>query len=259
MDALVGWSGFVGGSLLKQRPFNHRFRSTDIEDIRGRTFKTVICAGAPAQKWIADGEPAADRANIEKLGAALATVTADLFILISTVDVFSDSRGATEDTATNAEELAPYGKNRLWLEQAVVDTFAKRLIVRLPGLVGPGLRKNALFDLLNSNNLHAIDSRATYQFYPMVNLNSDLTKATDAGLDLVHLTSAPVTIALVANEGFGHRFDHRVAGRTPAHYDFGTKHSGVFGGTGPYTYSQRESLLAVRAYAQSEPRTSIGA
>lgn len=257
MDALIGWSGFVGSTLLKQRSFDRCYRSSDIADIRGKDFKTIICAGAPAQKWIADTDPAADKANIDSLAALLATVRAEHFILISTVDVFSDSRGATESTSTPDYGLSPYGSNRLWLEQAVAATFAKHLIVRLPGLVGPGLRKNAVFDFHNDNNLHSIDARAVYQFYPMVNLWSDLETASDAQLRLVHLTSAPVSVKQLADDGFGRAFDNQVESRAPANYDLRTQYSALFGGSGEYTYSQRESLLAVRAYGQSEPHASI--
>jgi len=134
--------------------------------------------------------------------------------------------------------------------------FADHLIVRLPGLVGPGLRKNAVFDLRNDNNLHAVDARAVYQFYPMVNLWSDLQVAERARLQVVHLTSAPVSIADIAAECFGIRFDNQLTGRAPAHYDLRTRHAALFGGSGDYTYSRRESLLAISAYAQSEPRSA---
>jgi hypothetical protein len=32
-----------------------------------------------------------------------------------------------------------------------------------------------------------------------------------------------------------------------------TRHATLFGAQGPYQYSQRETLQAIRAYAQSEP------
>jgi hypothetical protein len=49
MDALIGYSGFVGSTLLKQRHFDSLFRSTNIDEIVGKTFDMVVCAGAPAQ------------------------------------------------------------------------------------------------------------------------------------------------------------------------------------------------------------------
>ena len=49
--ALIGYSGFVGGNLLRQRSFDACFNSSNIEAIAGRSFDLVVCAGAPAEKW----------------------------------------------------------------------------------------------------------------------------------------------------------------------------------------------------------------
>ena len=255
MDALIGVTGFVGGTLLRQRAFDRGFASADIADIRGGDYGLVVCAGAPAAKWIADGNPDADLANIQRLAGHLAEVLAAQFILVSTVEVFAQSAGVDEESAIDEANLTPYGRNRLWLERFVQKTFPNALIVRLPALVGPGLRKNAVFDLLNGNNLHLIDARATYQFYPMVNLWADISTALAADLEVLHLTSAPLRIDEVAEQGFGISFANRVEGRRPASYDFQTTHAAIFGSEGRYTYSRRESLIAIRAYAQSEPRS----
>jgi nucleoside-diphosphate-sugar epimerase len=255
MDALIGNTGFVGTTLLRQRRFDLGVASADVRRIRGGSFDQLVCAGAPAAKWIADREPEADLDNVRGLAGHLATVSARNFVLISTVDLFADSVGADEENGPDESRLTAYGRNRLWLERFVRDHFPEALIVRLPGLVGPGLRKNALFDLLNGNNLHLIDARAAYQFYPMVNLWSDLQLALAEGIRLVHLTSAPVTIGEVAREAFGIAFDNLVAGREPARYDLRSRHARRFGGEDGYTCSRRESLTAIRAYAQSEPRS----
>jgi hypothetical protein len=124
----------------------------------------------------------------------------------------------------------------------------------LPGLVGPGLRKNVIFDFLNNNNLDAIDSRGVFQFYPMVNLWYDIQTALQARLALVHLTAEPISVAEVARAGFGRAFEHSLP-NPPARYDFQSKHAALFGGSGAYQYSKRETLQAIRAYAQSESVT----
>jgi hypothetical protein len=144
--------------------------------------------------------------------------------------------------------------HRRLLEKFVESRFENHLVVRLPGLVGPGLRKNVIFDFLNDNNLHMIDSRGVFQFYPMVNLWYDLQIALASGLKLVHLTAEAVSVAEVAREGFNLRFDQELEKR-PAQYDLRSIHAELFGGRGAYQYSQRESIQAIRAYAQSEPKT----
>jgi len=255
MDALIGHTGFVGATLLRQRSFDALYRSTSIGEIEGRQFDTLVCSGAPAQKWIAERDPPADIANLESLARRLDTVQAQQAILISTVDVFPDSRGMDEGSPIEEDRLTAYGRNRLWLERHIADHFERTLIVRLPGLVGPGLRKNAVFDLLNDNNLSMIDGRGVFQFYPMVNLWSDLSKALAAALSIVHLPAEPISVAEIAEEGFGRPFDHTLE-RPPARYDLQTRHAEDLGGAGRYLYSKRESLTAIRAYAQSEPRST---
>jgi len=253
-NALIGFSGFVGSTLLKQVPFECLYRSTNIADILGQSFDTVVCAGAPAQKWIANREPEADRQKIDGLIAHLKTIQCETFILISTVDVFKDSMGVDEETPVDESGLHAYGLHRRLLEKFVESHFANYLIVRLPGLVGPGLRKNVIFDFLNDNNLHAIESRGVFQFYPTVNLWYDIQTALNAGLKLVHLTAEPISVADVSKKGFGKVFEH-VLLNSLATYDMRTCHANVFGSTGYYQYSAGETLQAIRAYAQSEPLT----
>jgi hypothetical protein len=248
--ALIGHSGFVGSTLGRQTVFEHKFRSTDIGDIDGRSFDLAVCAAAPAQKWKANADPDADRAAIDGLIAHLATVRVKTFVLISTVDVFANPRGVDEDTEVLTDGLHPYGLNRRRLEQFVQEQFGRHLVVRLPGLVGPGLQKNVVFDLLHDNNLEAVDSRGVFQFYPMVNLWWDVRCALRAGLSLAHLTAEPVDVASVAGEGFGRTFANHLD-RPVARYDFRTKHAEAFGGAGAYQYTARESLGAIRSYAQS--------
>ena len=252
--SLIGYSGYVGGTLLKQESFTSLYRSTNIGDIDNQSFDTVVCAGAPAQKWIANREPKADRQKIEELIAHLKTIQCKTFILISTVDVFKNPIGVDEDTPVDESGLHAYGLHRRLLETFVEEHFPNHLIVRLPGLVGPGLRKNVIFDFLNNNNLQAIDSRGVFQFYPMVNLWYDIQTALNAGLKLVHLTAEPVSVADISQQGFGKSFTHTLA-NPAATYDLQTKHAQVFGASGGYQYSARETILAVRAYAQSEPLT----
>jgi hypothetical protein len=252
IDALIGYSGFVGSTLCKQARFESMYRSTNIHDIQSHAFDIVVCTAAPAKKWIANREPLADRKNIESLISHLKTVTCKTFILISTVDVFKSPIGVDEDTPVDEEGLHAYGLHRRLLEKFVESHFPNHLIVRLPGLVGPGLRKNVIFDFLNDNNLQTIDSRGVFQFYPMVNLWWDIQTALRAGLKLVHLTAEPISVADVSGQGFGKPFSQPTA-NTPATYDLRSRHAAVFGGTGNYQYSQRETIQAVRAYAQSEP------
>lgn len=254
-DALIGHTGFVGSTLLRQRSFDKLYRSTNIGEIAGKEFDLVVCAGAPAQKWIANREPEVDRKKIEGLMSNLRNIHCKHFVLISTVDVFKHPVAVDEATPVDEKDLHPYGLHRRLLEKFSETQFKNHLIVRLPGLVGPGLRKNVIFDFLNKNNLHAIDSRGVFQFYPMVNLWFDIEAARTAGLSTVHLTSEPVSVADVSRWGFGKTFQQTLAGHA-ATYDMRTRFANALGASGSYNYSKRECLMAIRSYAQSEPKAA---
>lgn len=256
-DALIGFSGFVGSSLLKQAEFECLYRSANIADIENNTFDTVVCAGAPAQKWLANKDPQSDSQKIDGLIAHLKTIKCKTFILISTVDVFKNPIGVDESTVVDEIDLHPYGLHRRQLEQFVEQHFPHHLVVRLPGLVGPGLRKNVIFDFLNKNNLHAIESRGVFQFYPMVNLWYDIQTALEAGLSLVHLTAEPISVAEVSLQGFGKSFIQTLS-NTPARYDMQTRYAEIFGSTGRHQYRVRDTIQAIRAYAQSESISQNG-
>ena len=250
-NALIGYSGFVGETLLKQTQFDSKYRSTNIGEIDGLTFDTVVCAGAPAQKWIANQDPEGDKNRIDDLIGHLSTIKCKTFILISTVDVFKTANGVNEDTPVDEANLHPYGLNRRRLEKFIERHFKNHLIVRLPGLVGPGLRKNIIFDFLNDNNLNSIESRGVFQFYPMVNLWFDIQTSLKADLRLIHLTAEPICVADIAKLGFGKSFDNTLPNAV-ATYDMRTKHAALFGHANHYQYNARETIIAVRSYAQSE-------
>jgi hypothetical protein len=254
-NCLIGYSGFVGSTLLKQATFDEHYRSSNIHEIKNREFDFVMCAGVAAQKWIANRDPADDWKKIDYLIDCLRTIKCRKFILISSVDVFKDPINVVESTPVDEADLHAYGFNRRLLEKFVQKHFLNHLIVRLPGLVGPGLRKNVIFDFLNSNNLHSIESRRIFQFYPIVNLWHDIQRALEAGLSLIHLTSEPISVSDVSLLGFGKPFSNQLPANLPSRYDMQTEYAHIFGSPGRYQYSARETIQAIRAYAQSESIT----
>jgi nucleoside-diphosphate-sugar epimerase len=248
--ALVGYSGFVGGNLLAQRSFDARFNSSNIEEIAGRSFEVIVCAGAPAEKWKANAEPERDLANIERLASALAGANTRRMILISTVDVFGRPVGVDEQSPVATDGLHAYGRHRRLLEERLASRF-ETTVVRLPGLYGPGLKKNIIFDFLHHNDVHKVDSRGVFQFYDVSRLWRDVETAMAHGLLLVHLPTEPVSVADIARVAFGIEFDNRVVAE-PARYDVRTRHAALFGGTGPYIASTTQTLDGIAAFVARE-------
>jgi nucleoside-diphosphate-sugar epimerase len=246
--ALIGSTGFVGGNLLRDYPFAGRYHSANIEAIRGGHFDLVVCAGAPAAKWKANQDPDADRACLGRLMAALERVRAERFVLISTVDVYGLADGVDEDCPPTG--ATPYGRHRLELEHFAVHRF-RSLIVRLPALFGPGLKKNAIYDLLHNNQIDKIDSRAVFQFYNVRRLWRDIRLAAGAGLSLVHLATQPVSMAEVAQSAFGMEWVNHLPAPPPA-YDLRTRHAELYGGADGYIYGKNRVLAELAEFVRKQ-------
>jgi nucleoside-diphosphate-sugar epimerase len=251
--ALVGWSGFVGGALQPRVRPVARFRSTDVHELSEADVDEIVCAGAPAEKWRANAEPDDDWAGISRLIDALDASRATSCVLVSTVDVFADSRGADEDTPADTAQEQAYGRHRALLEEFVAQRFADVLVVRLPGMFGPGLKKNLVFDLVHQPEARFAHAASTFQFYDVRELWGHVLLARDAGLSVVNLATEPVSSAQVAEECFG--VEYRCDDRPQVAYDLRTTHAlELAGREGPYLRSAGEVLAAVRAWAAGERR-----
>jgi len=250
--AIIGYTGFVGGNLINQNKFDFLFNTSNISDLKGGEFDLLVCAAPAAVKWKAISEPETDLRMVRSLMDALSSVTVKNFIQISTIDVYPSIDGVDEDAPIDPEKNHAYGKHRFYLEQFIGEKFKSHLVVRLPGLFGPGLKKNFIFDIMNSNCLHLTHRDSMFQFYDLNNLWRDIQKAMAAGLSLVNFSCEPTSAAEVARECFNVEFAN-VTEKPPASYNMKSKHAGLFGGKGGYMYGREKILEQIRAYA-SEAR-----
>lgn len=250
--ALIGHTGFVGSNVAAQTRFDDCFNSHNIEEMAGKDYDLVVCCGARAEKWLANLHPEADRQGIERLTDVLDQVRAKQMILISTVDVFQSPINVDESSSVTLDGLGPYGKHRFELEQFVRSRF-ETLVVRLPGLFGPGLKKNIIYDFLHDNSVDKIHHAACYQFYDTTRLWRDIQVALKAQLELVHFATEPVSVGDVARVAFNREFTN-APNNNPARYDFRTRYDSLYGNTSGYLYDRGDVLHAIRQFAQSEPQ-----
>ena len=117
------------------------------------------------------------------------TIKCNKFTLISTIDIYFDHA---------------YGKHRKKIEDVLKDYFSESLtIVRLPGIYGKNLKKNAIYDLMHNNNLNQISLKDQYQWYSLFDLDIDITSNMDK--KIIELFPEPITIEEINNSIF--RFD----------------------------------------------------
>lgn len=249
--ALIGHTGFVGGNLLQQGKYDDLYNSSNIADIAGKSYDLVVSAGVKAAKWIANKEPEADRAGIATLERALENVRADHFVLISTVDVYPRPIDVDESTPLSTTEGQPYGRHRLELEAFVRSRFPNAVIIRLPGLFGNGLKKNAIYDFLHDNRTDLIHQDGVFQFYDLDRIEADVQRCLAAGLELVNFATEPVSVRDIARRAFGREFVNQLPPPAPR-YDFRTKYASAFGRSGHYLASAEEILTAIERFVARE-------
>lgn len=247
-SGLIGYTGFVGGHLARQREFDEYYNSKNIADIKGRQFDCLVVSAMPAAMWIANQHPDDDRAALDRLLGSLLHVQAEKVVVVSTVCVYPLPVGVNESSLIDDLAQSPYGRHRQMLECELRENYPDVLCVRLPGLFGNGLKKNAIFDLLHDNQVEKLNPDSIYQFYDLEWLWRDISVAMTAGLGLVNLTTEPTSLREVAEVVFGYnlRRDERAA--PAARFDVRSIHAAVFGGQDGYAYNREQVLFALKSF-----------
>lgn len=178
MKYLIGNSGLVGKNLIDQIKFDHTFNSSNIGEFHHlyEENSDLYLSCLPATKWMINKNIPKDIENIHNILNVLCGKKYNKIVLISTIDVYSDSTESSDEDQIPVVKNLNYGSNRYLFELFVSQLidFKKLYIVRLPALFGKYLKKNILFDLLNDNNVQDINPNTYFQWYNLNNLSSDI-------------------------------------------------------------------------------------
>jgi nucleoside-diphosphate-sugar epimerase len=248
MQAIIGYTGFVGSNLIQQSQYDYFYNSKNIAEIADKNFDLLVCSGAPATKWIANQKPTEDKQNIQYLIDCLQKVRAKQVILISTVDVYISPVEVTESTPIILDGLHPYGSHRRELEIFIDNNFDS-LIVRLPGLFGEGLKKNIIYDFLNNNRLDNIHRDSVFQFYNLEHLWQDIEIARRSNLKLINISTEPTSVEEVAAIAFGKNFDRKIE-QNPVRYNMQTEFADIYNRkNSAYLYDKETILGEIKKFA----------
>ena len=243
MSALIGFTGFVGGHLQKSFSFEEKYNRSNVAEIQGLDTDLLVCAGLPAEKWIANRDPEADWLNMAQLAQLVSTVKAEKAILISTIDVFQPAIDVTESNQPDLIGGEAYGRNRAWFESVFKSTFSNSLIIRLPGLFGTDLKKNLIFDLLNEREeqYKSVDEGSKFQFFDMTLLSKVIAVGLDNKLSEINVATEPLTGQEIANI-----FDVRLNnGLKQINYRMKSRFDYLFGGKNGYLYGKDEVIAGI--------------
>jgi len=168
---VIGANGFVGSAITAQaRKLGLNIETATRENyssLIGKSFDLIINANGNSRKYLAEQDPNKDfEMSTLSVMRSLKDFTAGFYIYISSVDVytnFSDPSMNTESTVIETNKQSNYGFHKYLSEQLVKRNSAKWLILRAAGLVGPGLWKNSIYDLLSNAELR-VNPDSKYQY-----------------------------------------------------------------------------------------------
>lgn len=171
MHFILGGTGFLGSAvvrMLERRGEPYVVITRDnYADYKGQRCDVFINANGNAKKFLAQREPMTDfDASTRSVRASLEDFDCGTYVYFSSVDVYPDpskSDATGEDSILDVSAQIPYGFHKYLAEQCVRHRAERWLIPRFGGFVGPGLQKNAVFDILAGQPLW-VDARSAFQF-----------------------------------------------------------------------------------------------
>lgn len=133
----------------------------------GQSCELLINANGNSRKPLAAKDPMADfDASVRSVRASLTDFRFERYLHLSSCDVYPDCSSPANTAEEQPLDLArqsPYGFHKHLAEQCVQHAAKDWLIFRLGGFVGPGLKKNAIYDILHGGPLW-LDPESELQF-----------------------------------------------------------------------------------------------
>jgi len=246
--AIAGYSGLVGSYLHRMYPDAEIYNSKNLASIVHNSYDLLLVSTLPAEKWKANKFPEEDNKIVDRVCSLLTTVKSHRTVVISTVDVYPHPDIVYEDDLPEENQPAAYGRNRLRLERVLTDAMRDVAVIRLPGLVGKGLKKNVLFDLKNGKPTSEIPINAQFQFYPLSRISKDVDVVLGSDSGIYNFATAPITVSEIANKFNFNQADFAAPSATAPKYDVRTSKARLWNQTGDYLVSKTESMSSIRDY-----------
>jgi nucleoside-diphosphate-sugar epimerase len=172
---VLGGTGFVGSAFVRAaRKLRYSVRAITRDNYHaycGKSCDLLINANGNSRKFLANNEPVEDfDASTRSVLQSLVDFRAERYVYLSTIDVYphvGDPHRNRESAVILPDQISRYGLHKYLAEQIVKKYASHWMIIRLGGMVGSGLWKNVIFDILHNRPLWA-HVTSQYQF-----LNTD--------------------------------------------------------------------------------------
>ena len=204
MIFLLGGNGFVGSGFARElKRTNTPFKTITRENYNeyvGQSCDVFINANGNSSKLLGRTDPKSEfRASVVSVRDSLADFKFGMYVFLSTSDVYPNpSSPELTDESSNIDVPAQstYGFHKYLAEQCVRHSAPAWLIIRQGGFVGPGLKKNAVFDVLHGEKVWVHpDSRFQY-IHTDNSARACLTLLAQGAVEEVYNVSARGTISV---------------------------------------------------------------
>lgn len=199
---VVGAKGFIGSAIAAEATARgYALTAVDIDNYaehQSQEADLLINAAGNSRKFIDNQDPVRGYdLSVTSVMNMLHDFHYKFYIHLSSGAVYpseGDPRHNSENTPLDPAQMTRYGFHK-WLAEQLVRHYApQHLILRLGGFVGPGLRKNAVYDVLTGRPLFVHpDSEFQYMNTPdLARLLFDLYDAPPPPDSLLNLSSRGV-------------------------------------------------------------------
>ena len=157
MILVIGGGGFVGQAyprLFERLGLPYTIVTRENYDaLSGIDCDLLINANGNSKKFLSDQDPVFDfDASVTSVVRSLERFKPRRYVLLSSGDVYPTQRSPAEtqeSAALDTTQMSRYGFHKYLAEMVVNAIHPAPLVIRMGGFVGPGMRKNAIFDMLN--------------------------------------------------------------------------------------------------------------
>jgi nucleoside-diphosphate-sugar epimerase len=186
---------------LRRRGIDHDVvQRENRRQFHGRSCDVLVFCAGNSMKWKAAEDPHFDfTASVAHLSYYLHEIRAAKVVVLSDTEVYPDL-SSLESTREEVPEIgsarSTYAYHKLLAEDMTQRFAPRHLILRRPTLVGPGLRRNVLFDLLHTDRPLRETQGARVNVLHTDRMAEQLMTLVDGEAEGVFNLGAPDTIGL---------------------------------------------------------------
>ncbi|MBF0166173.1 MAG: NAD(P)-dependent oxidoreductase [Alphaproteobacteria bacterium] len=150
---VIGAKGFIGQHLTRALEADgHDMTTVGKGDILPNVFFDAVidCNGDARRFWAGENPKDSFDVTVAATAQRVLALKTKVYVYLSTVDIYGTGRSAQatsrEDAPIDIKGLDTYGFHKLMAERLVAFHAPSHVILRLGTVIGPGLKKNPVYD-----------------------------------------------------------------------------------------------------------------